>query len=309
MIFLSRVLTRKSRKSWWVFFFLDSVVSLSNISFSSRQIVNRESSFSIMSFKIFDSSVDQSFLIVCCNLFSDDFVIAIKSSKICKYLLANIEKVCECLIDDHHYLRNIWKFIEVCIRFSRRDEWLIFFTRETHVANDKMILTNSTLFWNESFLEKLSENNWIVREFSTTLISIYLRAERSISTDFQSNNNFKFFVERFRRSHSSSARSVSIKIVIWLILPIVICLFQKLNHACLNISNYIVKLRMIYMNHFIFFSESSFATLFSCEHCWAIDVRLTRNRKDSIQRLQNNWSIDFDWDIVSRLRKFERRRH
>ena len=262
-----------------------------------------------MSLKIFDSDVDQSFLIVCCNLFSNDFVIAIKSSKICRYLLANIEKVCECLIDDHHYFRDIWKSIEICIRLSRRDEWLIFFTREAHVANDKMILTNSTLFWNESFLEKLNENNWIIREFSTTLISIYLRIERSISIDFQSNNNFKLFVERFRRSHNSFVRFVSIKIVIWLILSIIICLFQRLNHACLNINNYIVKLRMIYMNHFIFFNEFSFATLFSCEHCWAIDARSIRNRKDSIQRLQNNWSIDFDWNIISRLRKFERRRH
>ena len=267
MISLSRTLTRKFRKFWWVFFFFDNDVSLSNTSFSNRQIVNRESSFSIINFKIFDSNVDQSFLIVCCNLFPNDFVIAIKSSKICKYLFANIEKVCECLIDDHHYFRNIWESIEICIRFSRRDEWLIFFTREAHVANDKMILTSSTLFWNESFLEKLNENNWIVRKFSTTLISTYLRVERSISIDFQSNNNSKLFVEKLRRSHSSSVRSVPIRIIIWLILSVIICLSQKLNHACLNINNYIVKLRMIYMNHFIFFSEFSFATLFSCEHC------------------------------------------
>jgi hypothetical protein len=34
------------------------------------------------------------------------------------------------------------------------------------------------------------------------------------------------------------------KIVTWLILPVVICLSQRLSHACLSISNYTVKLRM-----------------------------------------------------------------
>ena len=33
-------------------------------------------------------------------------------------------------------------------------------------------------------------------------------------------------------------------IVIWLILPVVICLSQRLSHACLSISNYTAKLRM-----------------------------------------------------------------
>ena len=35
-----------------------------------------------------------------------------------------------------------------------------------------------------------------------------------------------------------------VKIVTWLILPVVICLSQRLSHACLSISNYTVKLRM-----------------------------------------------------------------
>ena len=33
-------------------------------------------------------------------------------------------------------------------------------------------------------------------------------------------------------------------VVTWLILPVVICLSQRLSHACLSISNYTVKLRM-----------------------------------------------------------------
>ena len=41
------------------------------------------------------------------------------------------------------------------------------------------------------------------------------------------------FLQRSRRT-----------IVTWLILPVVICLSQRLSHACLSISNYTVKLRM-----------------------------------------------------------------
>ena len=37
---------------------------------------------------------------------------------------------------------------------------------------------------------------------------------------------------------------MSLMIVIWLILPVVICLSQRLSHACLSISNYTAKLRM-----------------------------------------------------------------
>ena len=33
-------------------------------------------------------------------------------------------------------------------------------------------------------------------------------------------------------------------VVTWLILPVVICLSQRLSHACLSIGNYTVKLRM-----------------------------------------------------------------
>ena len=39
-------------------------------------------------------------------------------------------------------------------------------------------------------------------------------------------------------------QSAPAKIVTWLILPVVICLSQRLSHACLSISNYTVKLRM-----------------------------------------------------------------
>ena len=43
---------------------------------------------------------------------------------------------------------------------------------------------------------------------------------------------------------ASRAFRVGLRIVTWLILPVVICLSQRLSHACLSISNYTVKLRM-----------------------------------------------------------------
>ena len=46
-------------------------------------------------------------------------------------------------------------------------------------------------------------------------------------------------------SASGSASVVPLaKVVTWLILPVVICLSQRLSHACLSISTCTVKLRM-----------------------------------------------------------------
>lgn len=39
-------------------------------------------------------------------------------------------------------------------------------------------------------------------------------------------------------------------IVTWLILPVVICLSQRLSHACLSINFYTVKLRMAHYNSY-----------------------------------------------------------
>ena len=43
---------------------------------------------------------------------------------------------------------------------------------------------------------------------------------------------------------ASVAAHCSKKIVTWLILPVVICLSQRLSHACLSITIYTGKLRM-----------------------------------------------------------------
>ncbi len=45
-------------------------------------------------------------------------------------------------------------------------------------------------------------------------------------------------------SRAASGTRVDLGLVTWLILPVVICLSQRLSHACLSISNYTVKLRM-----------------------------------------------------------------
>ena len=46
------------------------------------------------------------------------------------------------------------------------------------------------------------------------------------------------------RPHGPRGPLTGLTIVTWLILPVVICLSQRLSHACLSISNYTAKLRM-----------------------------------------------------------------
>ena len=63
-----------------------------------------------------------------------------------------------------------------------------------------------------------------------------------------------FSVRPFAPSPSNrggGARRDVVRIVTWLILPVVIRLSQRLSHACLSISNYTVKLRMA---HYISYS-------------------------------------------------------
>ena len=57
--------------------------------------------------------------------------------------------------------------------------------------------------------------------------------------------NFRSLSGELGRCEIASCVFASVfKIVTWLILPVVICLSQRLSHACLSISNYTVKLRM-----------------------------------------------------------------
>jgi hypothetical protein len=45
-------------------------------------------------------------------------------------------------------------------------------------------------------------------------------------------------------------------VVTWLILPVVICLSQRLSHACLSISKYTVKLRMAHYISYNLFDDT-----------------------------------------------------
>ena len=56
--------------------------------------------------------------------------------------------------------------------------------------------------------------------------------------DFDKNN------KNTMKRAAYKAAAAYLLIVIWLILPVVICLSQRLSHACLSISTYTVKLRM-----------------------------------------------------------------
>ena len=47
-----------------------------------------------------------------------------------------------------------------------------------------------------------------------------------------------------KRETMDLCREYASKVVTWLILPVVICLSQRLSHACLSINLYTVKLRM-----------------------------------------------------------------
>ena len=49
---------------------------------------------------------------------------------------------------------------------------------------------------------------------------------------------------RYAAGGPDGASPKALTIVTWLILPVVICLSQRLSHACLSISNYTAKLRM-----------------------------------------------------------------
>ena len=101
------------------------------------------------------------------------------------------------------------------------------------------------------------EMNHFLRNFVKTIEWSYVLIVISCSCEFL-NRAFRFesasiiviFWLHFKNSRCVAVAlaicKTSFKIIIWLILSVVICLFQKLNHACLNINNYTMKLRMIH---------------------------------------------------------------
>jgi hypothetical protein len=83
---------------------------------------------------------------------------------------------------------------------------------------------------------ELSGGNWmVVRGLRDSSLGLRAAAMRLFASPSVYNSTLR---GRGRASASP------FKIVTWLILPVVICLSQRLSHACLSISNYTVKLRM-----------------------------------------------------------------
>ena len=108
----------------------------------------------------------------------------------------------------------------------------------------QMIFANSTsslrriAFW-ETQWRQLNSSKVIDDYDSETLASWALDLDR-----LSINKRLWLLFEETSTTRSLSVWFVSMRIVIWLILPVVICLSQRLSHACLSISNYTVKLRM-----------------------------------------------------------------
>ena len=70
------------------------------------------------------------------------------------------------------------------------------------------------------------------------------RAAAALAAGIASASPFHLVHHGLLRGVCPSASALGFTIVTWLILPVVICLSQRLSHACLSISNYTVKLRM-----------------------------------------------------------------
>lgn len=76
-------------------------------------------------------------------------------------------------------------------------------------------------------------------------------------------------------------------IVTWLILPVVICLSQRLSHACLSISNYTAKLRMAhYISYRLF--DSAFPTWITVVILELIHAKNPDFGRDVFIRLKTN---------------------
>ena len=95
-------------------------------------------------------------------------------------------------------------------------------------------------------LGELSGGNWMAYGglFLTELVSSGSDISIQFDYPYRFLTNFRSLLGNWAVSGCFRAPGMVFKIVTWLILPVVICLSQRLSHACLSISNYTVKLRM-----------------------------------------------------------------
>ena len=165
-------------------------------------------------------------------------------SKSCRFAPAGAEGVCGSLADGHHYPIDNWGSTEACIRPLGRDGWLVSSTREVHVAGGRWPLRARRRPCGGPLFGKLSGGNWIARWLPAASALGRPRAGRSVFGRPPTNKRLLLPFGETPAARSLSAWPVPVRIVTWLILPVVICLSQRLSHACLSISNYTVKLRM-----------------------------------------------------------------
>ena len=117
----------------------------------------------------------------------------------------------------------------------RVEAW-VFSSWRLYAAEVFLTATSTTARCGPAFGE-LSGGNWIGRSHSHCF-------EPWLSGDLGRFGVSLLGTTRSLRGVCLRAAALWLRIVTWLILPVVICLSQRLSHACLSISNYTVKLRM-----------------------------------------------------------------
>jgi hypothetical protein len=100
---------------------------------------------------------------------------------------------------------------------------------------------------------------WSVTSGVSVIKIIYVYVDGSMWIQFNENERSTWMIdmtiywsacacfvmwELFVRELVTTSRVCAVKVDTWLILPVVICLSQRLSHACLSINLYTVKLRM-----------------------------------------------------------------
>lgn len=118
---------------------------------------------------------------------------------------------------------------------------------------------------------------------------------------FTSVDRFSEKYEKISRKYgyNSNKKNVCFSLVTWLILPVVICLSQRLSHASLSISFYTTKLRMAHYNSYNL-REGNYYTdnrgNSGANTCITLDFG-----KVALIRLRTNLCLHSSWMIHNKL--------
>jgi len=146
------------------------------------------------------------------------------------------------LADGHHYSYDTWGPPKACNRLLGRDRRPGVPSRGMYVAGSRVALAGPVLYLRRTVLWEIQ---WGQLDSLQPDGGLAPRSGCELGTRirpcpfFGNDSDPSGYI---RRRSLRLARSATI--VTWLILPVVICLSQRLSHACLSISNYTVKLRM-----------------------------------------------------------------